>query len=125
MGGQHSDVLAGAAGIEERGVRRLPAWKHQPGFFAELLQRPNLARMARDIQAGVEMCRERCEYFSVCGGGEPANKLAENGTFVSTETTYCRLTRMAATDLVLSALDRLQPDFAGDRANASLRPSLT
>ena len=28
--------------------------------------------------------------LSVCGGGEPANKLAENGTFVSTETTYCR-----------------------------------
>jgi uncharacterized protein len=93
--------------------------------FAELLLRPNLARMTRDIQAGVEMCRARCEYFSVCGGGEPANKLAENGTFVSAETTYCRLTRMRATDLVLNALDRLQPDLAGDRANVGLRPSLT
>ena len=42
------------------------------------------------------MCRERCEYFSVCGGGEPVNKLAENGGFASSETTYCRLTKMLA-----------------------------
>ena len=67
---------------------------------------PNFARMLADIRAGVEMCRERCEYFSVCGGGEPVNKLAENGSFASTETTYCRLTKMRTTDLVLDALDR-------------------
>jgi uncharacterized protein len=66
--------------------------------------------MLRDIGAGVEMCRERCEYFSVCGGGEPVNKLAENGTFASTETAYCRLTKMRATDLVLDALERAQPN---------------
>jgi uncharacterized protein len=58
------------------------------------------------------MCRESCEYFSVCGGGEPVNKLAENGTFISTETTYCRLTKMRATDLVLDALERVQPSVS-------------
>ena len=68
---------------------------------------------SRTSQAGVAMCREGCEYFSVCGGGEPVNKLAENGTFVSTETTYCRMTKMRATDLVLDALDRVQPSRAG------------
>ncbi|MGH7044829.1 MAG: cyclophane-forming radical SAM/SPASM peptide maturase GrrM/OscB [Stellaceae bacterium] len=67
---------------------------------------PAFARMLADIDAGVAMCREACEYFSVCGGGEPVNKLAENGTFASTETTYCRLTRMRVTDLVLDALER-------------------
>jgi uncharacterized protein len=56
----------------------------------------------------VKMCRERCEYFSVCGGGEPVNKLAENGTFASTETTYCRLTKMRGTDVVLDAIERAQ-----------------
>jgi len=81
--------------------------------LTDLPHRPNLARMLRDIRAGVEMCRKSCEYFSVCGGGEPANKLAENGTFVSTETTYCRLIKMRATDLVLSALERVQPGHAG------------
>jgi uncharacterized protein len=68
--------------------------------------------MVEDIEAGVAMCRESCEYFSVCGGGEPVNKLAENGTFVSTETTYCRLTKMRATDLVLDALERVQPSLS-------------
>ena len=75
----------------------------------ELPHRPSFLRMLRDIRTGVEMCRQRCEYFSVCGGGEPVNKLAENGTFASTETAYCRLTRMRATDLVLNALERAQP----------------
>jgi uncharacterized protein len=88
----------------------------------DLPQGPNFARMLRDISAGVEMCRERCEYFSVCGGGEPVNKLAENGTFVSTETAHCRLTKMRATDLVLDALERAQPSEA-DR-NGSGGPCL-
>jgi uncharacterized protein len=77
--------------------------------FVDLLRRANFISMLEDIEAGVAMCRDSCEYFSVCGGGEPVNKLAENGTFVSTETTYCRLTKMRATDLVLDALERVQP----------------
>jgi uncharacterized protein len=77
--------------------------------LVDMPRRANFARMLEDIAAGVVMCRESCQYFSVCGGGEPVNKLAENGTFISTETTYCRLTKMRATDLVLDALERVQP----------------
>lgn len=72
--------------------------------FADL---PLLARMKADIDAGVALCRETCEYFSVCGGGEPVNKLFENGSFVTAETTYCRMTKMRATDLVLDRLERV------------------
>jgi uncharacterized protein len=71
----------------------------------DLPQRPALGKMLADINAGVELCRQHCEYFSVCGGGEPVNKLSENGSFVSTDTTYCRMTKMRATDLVLDLLD--------------------
>ena len=74
----------------------------------DLPSRPNFIRMLADIEAGVEMCRERCQYFSVCGGGEPVNKLAENSSFASSETTYCRLIKMRGTDLVLDALERVQ-----------------
>jgi len=77
--------------------------------LVDLPHRPNFTRMLGDIEAGVEMCRERCEYFSVCGGGEPVNKLAENGSFASSETTYCRLTKMRGTDLILDALERAVP----------------
>jgi len=78
--------------------------------------RPNYLRMLGDIEAGVALCRERCEYFSVCGGGEPVNKFSENGSFVSTETTYCRVTKMRATDLVLDALDRVPAAGFGPEA---------
>ena len=77
--------------------------------LVDLPHSPNFARMLADIKAGVEMCRECCEYFSVCGGGEPVNKLAENGSFASSETTYCRLTKMRGTDLILDALERAGP----------------
>ncbi len=77
------------------------------GTLVEFLGSPNLARMTEDIRAGVEMCRKSCQYFSVCGGGEPVNKLAENGAFASTETRYCRLTKMRTIDLVLDAIERM------------------
>jgi uncharacterized protein len=75
--------------------------------LTELARGRVFEKMTADIAAGVELCRQRCEYFSICGGGEPVNKLAENGSFTSTETTYCRMTKMRATDLVLDLLDLL------------------
>ena len=60
----------------------------------------------RDIQEGVEACARGCEYFSVCGGGAPVNKLSENGSFRSTRTVFCAMTQMAPVDVVLAAVDR-------------------
>jgi len=68
----------------------------------------SMAAMSRDIAAGVDDCRRSCEYFSVCGGGAPVNKLSENGSFNSTRTSYCELTQMVPIDLILDAFDRLQ-----------------
>ena len=65
--------------------------------------------MTRDIARGVEACRQNCEYFSVCGGGAPVNKLTENGSFASDRTRFCELTQMAPTDLILDALERFDP----------------
>ncbi len=86
----------------------------------DLPQRPVLIKMLADINAGVELCRQSCEYFSVCGGGEPVNKLAENGTFVSTETTYCRMAKMRATDLVLDLLDAVE-ERGADLSDEAIR----
>jgi uncharacterized protein len=92
--------------------------------LVDLANRPALARMLRDIRAGVEMCRDTCQYFSVCGGGEPVNKMAETGTFVSTETRYCRLTKMRATDLVLDAIERAGESGDGDDCSGTCRIGL-
>jgi hypothetical protein len=66
--------------------------------------------MTRDIAAGVEACRNECEYFSVCGGGAPVNKLSENGSFATSKTSFCSLVYMTPTDLILNALDHLELD---------------
>jgi uncharacterized protein len=67
-----------------------------------------LAAMARDVTAGVEACSVGCEYFSVCGGGAPVNKLFENGSFASARTAFCDLTQKVPIDLILEAFDRLE-----------------
>ncbi|MBE7157937.1 MAG: GRRM system radical SAM/SPASM domain protein [Rhodospirillales bacterium] len=77
--------------------------------LAEMRASPVMARMAADIAAGVEACRTECEYFSVCGGGAPVNKLTENGRFASGRTRYCELTQMVPTDIILGALERVDP----------------
>ncbi len=74
----------------------------------DMLRSPAMQAMTRDITAGVEMCRKECDYFSVCGGGAPVNKLAENGSFASSRTAFCTLVQMVPTDLILQALDRLE-----------------
>jgi uncharacterized protein len=84
----------------------------------EMLGGAAMTAMARDIAAGVEICRRTCEYFSVCGGGTPVNKLSENGRFDSGETSFCRLTEKIPTDLVLAAFDRLEATIEGDSAPA-------
>jgi uncharacterized protein len=73
----------------------------------EMHRGPTMQAMSRDIAAGVAACREHCEYFSVCGGGAPINKLAENGSFTGTRTSFCSLTQMVPVDLILDAFDRL------------------
>jgi uncharacterized protein len=67
--------------------------------------------MHRDIQRGVAACRAGCEYFSVCGGGAPVNKLFETGAFTGTRTSFCTLTQIVPTDLILEAYDRLEQSW--------------
>src|SRR5215471_9202156 len=62
-------------------------------------------RLEDEIGHGVEMCRESCTYFPFCGGGPPANKYFENGTFASTETLFCRLHKKACLDITLDLLE--------------------
>jgi uncharacterized protein len=79
----------------------------------EMLTSAPMQAMSRDIAAGVQACREDCEYFSVCGGGAPVNKLAENGSFRSTRTSFCGLTQMVPIDLILDAFDQLKETMDG------------
>ncbi len=61
--------------------------------------------VSEDIQKGVELCKDTCTYFGFCGGGTPANKYFENGTFATTETMYCRLKTKILIDLAIDWIE--------------------
>jgi uncharacterized protein len=74
--------------------------------FATAPATPKFQAIHADITLGVRRCEETCSYFSMCGGGAPVNKYFENGSFVSTETLFCRLNRQTLLDVVLDKLER-------------------
>jgi uncharacterized protein len=86
--------------------------------LATIHERCLQSALLRDIRAGVEACNQGCDYFSVCGGGSPVNKLFENGSFATTRTSFCALTQMVPTDVILEAYDRLEQDVSDDLATA-------
>ncbi|NNG70096.1 GRRM system radical SAM/SPASM domain protein [Rhizobium laguerreae] len=64
---------------------------------------PLFRRLYTDIQRGIDICRKSCGYYQMCGGGTPANKLFENGSFVSSTTMFCEMHRKAPIDAALGA----------------------
>jgi uncharacterized protein len=62
--------------------------------------------LEREIALGVERCRQSCPYFPFCGGGAPANKFFETGTFAATETLFCRLHKQVCLDVTLARLEQ-------------------
>lgn len=74
--------------------------------YASAVRSRKYRRLNRDIAKGVAACRQSCSYFRLCGGGAPANKYFEHGSFEATETLYCRLTKKTVADVVLDDLER-------------------
>ena len=66
----------------------------------------HFATMYQQVMAGVERCQRECQYFDLCGGGAPANKLYENGAFDTAATTYCRNVVMTPLRLMLADLEQ-------------------
>src|SRR5207237_1103318 len=74
--------------------------------LAEVVASERFRRLEAEVRRGVEMCQGNCAYFPFCGGGAPANKFFENGTFASTETLFCRLQKKACLDVALARLEQ-------------------
>jgi uncharacterized protein len=73
--------------------------------IADILHNPKFIAVSDEVARGQERCRASCQYFSICLGGSPANKLFENGSFDSTETLFCRLSKKAVIDVVLGKME--------------------
>jgi len=65
-----------------------------------LCQHPKFERVYAEILAGIAACKATCDYFAVCGGGIPSNKVTESGSFDVTETMQCRLHVQALADVL-------------------------
>ncbi|MFQ4141898.1 hypothetical protein [Chlorogloeopsis sp. ULAP02] len=50
------------------------------------------------MATGVELCRQSCEYFGVCGGRTSSNQYWEQGTFTCIEINACRYRIKEVTD---------------------------
>jgi uncharacterized protein len=74
--------------------------------FREILKTKKFKTISSDIEKGIKQCKKKCEYFHVCGGGAPSNKLYENGSFNSTETIYCKYTIQTPIDIALNYLEK-------------------
>jgi uncharacterized protein len=72
---------------------------------ADILRSATFVAFWKEISEGIGACATGCPYFRLCGGGAPANKLAELGTMAGTETMHCRLTQQVVTDVLLRRLE--------------------
>lgn len=71
----------------------------------DIMNNETFLKVNKEIQDGVEKCRFECPYFSVCGGGQPSNKLAEHGSFNAIETVTCRLEIKENAEMMLDYLE--------------------
>ncbi|WP_051104386.1 cyclophane-forming radical SAM peptide maturase AmcB [Nocardiopsis sp. CNS-639] len=58
--------------------------------LASILDRAADTSYVREYTEGVRRCRQACEFFAFCQGGQASNKYFEHGDFTVTETAYCR-----------------------------------
>ena len=85
------------------------------GSLRAALETAAFHRLYADIQAGVDQCRAECPYFDICGGGNPSNKISENGSFRSTETINCRNRIMTVGSFMM---DRIEERISRKRSLA-------
>ncbi len=70
----------------------------------DILDKWRSIRYVTDFLEGVERCKETCQYFSVCGGGQASNKFFEHGLVNITETGFCRNAYQYLTEVIVNEL---------------------
>jgi uncharacterized protein len=76
------------------------------GGTLHAMQRNLKFQVVRDqIVSGIQKCKATCQYFCVCGGGQPSNKLYQNGTFDSAETLACQLRVQSIANVAIDFLE--------------------
>lgn len=61
----------------------------------------------KEFFEGVNNCKQFCEYYEFCGGGQASNKYFELGNIAGTETTHCQNSRKFVMDAVLKSFQNV------------------
>lgn len=72
--------------------------------FEDILEDKAFQSVYQEIQAGVSLCQQTCEYFDFCGGGYPSNKFTEKGRFDVAETKTCEIVVKSVWNVVIESL---------------------
>lgn len=80
----------------------------------KILNHGQNAPYVKEYRMGVEKCRESCQFFGYCRGGQVANKFFEHGSIAVTETRHCRNSQQKPLEAIIAFLET-QPQFAERR----------
>jgi uncharacterized protein len=75
----------------------------------EIIAGPELRRLSAEVAVGLAACQQTCQFWDVCGGGSPVNRMAEHGSLAVAETQFCRLTVQATARALRRLLAETQP----------------
>lgn len=67
-----------------------------------ILERASSVGYVQEYLLGLTQCRNTCEFFGVCGGGQASNKYFELKNLSTTETAFCRNNAQRVTRALLS-----------------------
>ncbi|GAA4219427.1 uncharacterized protein FHR32_000389 [Streptosporangium album] len=83
------------AGISDDAYGDFLAGNVRSQSISSMLAQAHRLRYVREFMTGLSRCQAECEFFDFCRGAQACNRYFENGSFATTETDYCRLTRQA------------------------------
>ncbi len=86
--------------------RSFSPWNVFTHSLAAMFEDADFKNFATAIESGLNACQATCEYFGVCGGGEPSNKWFENKALDSTETLSCAVSIKCVAEVLLTRLER-------------------
>ena len=72
----------------------------------EIAQSTKLKALYKNILKGVEQCKDTCDFYQICGGGQLVSRYAEKGNFFEPETTNCRFRIKIPASVLVDELEK-------------------
>jgi len=68
-------------------------------------QTETFQQLLSDMKQGTQLCRDQCNYYGFCGGGNGSNKYWEHGTLAASETCACRFSTQIPVNVLVEQME--------------------